>query len=302
MYKNKLKILVTVLAMLAGICTVAAQSEPIIVEPLFEYPMAPDELDGLQARSNWLVEHFWDNMNFKDKSSVNQSALNHAFNVYVTPMRFAAEDASEASVQKLISRISKNPVLSLQFAKAAEEALYGPRAEVWNDAIVIRFFDNVINNKSIKKDRKVRYERIRHQLANTQRGTVPPEFDYITPDGKKSHYHPDGVITIIEFGDPGCDDCRMAKLKMDTNVQLGNLIEKGMVNVLFVVTDPEEGWQKELSGYPAKWYVGASDTVSDIYDIRRIPTLYVIDREGKVAAKNVDVQTAMSIAISAAQQ
>lgn len=298
-------IICIVFMMLAGIqATAFAQTDDdiIVIEPLFEYPVAPDDLDGLQARSNWLVEHFWDSMNFKEKSSVDQNALNDAFKVYVTPMRFASEEASEASAAKLISQIAKNPVLSIQFAKAAEEALYGPRAEVWNDALVVRFFDNVIKNKGIKKDRKVRFERIRNQLANTLRGAVPPEFDYTTPDGKQSHYYPNGVITIIEFGDPGCDECRMAKLKMDTNVRLGNLIDKGKVNVLFVVPDPEDGWQSELKDYPSKWHVGASESVSDLYDIRRTPTLYVIDREGKVAAKNIDVLTAISIATAAAEQ
>lgn len=302
MKKNIIKILMAVLAITPGVTPASAQTEQIVIEPLFEYPTAPEEMEGLEPRSNWLVEHFWDSMNFKDKTSVDQNALNHAFAVYVTPMRFASEAASEASVTKLLADIAKNPVLSIQFAKAAEEALYGPRAEVWNDPLFIRFLDNVIKNKGIKKDRKVRYQRIRSRLSNTLRGTVPPEFDYTTPDGKLSHYRPDGVITIIEFGDPSCDECRMAKLKMDTNVTLSNLVDKGKVNILFVMPDPDEGWQSLLKDYPAKWHVGASETVSDIYDIRQAPTLYVIDREGKVAAKNVSVQTAISIATAAAQQ
>ncbi len=34
-------------------------------DPLFEYPMAPEGLDGLNAKSNNLVDHFWDPMDFK---------------------------------------------------------------------------------------------------------------------------------------------------------------------------------------------------------------------------------------------
>lgn len=275
--------------------------EQIIVEPLFEYPVAPEDMESLQDKSEYLLEHFWDRMDFKSKSSVDQSALNHAFAVYVTPMRWASETKAFASVDKLISSISKNPTLSIQFAKAAEEALYGPRADIWNDEIFIRFLDNVIKNKQVKKERKMRYQRLRDQLSNTLRGTLPPEFDYTRVDGTRAHYHPNGVITVIEFGDPDCDDCRMARLKMETNVAFSRLVEKGKVNVLFINPDPDEGWQEKLKAYPSAWHAGASDDVSDLYDLRVTPSIYVIDREGKVAAKNIPVTTAMEMAVAAAE-
>lgn len=280
----------------------AAAQETLIIEPLFEYPSAPEEMDGLADRSNYLMEHFWDPMNFKEKSSVDQNALNDAFMTYVAPMRFADADKVDQSVGNLLAQISKNPVLSLQFAKAAEEALYGPRANYWQDEIFLRFVDNVMRNKGIKKERKLRYERLQKQIQNTLRGTVPPGFDYRTPDGRTAHYHPNGVITVMEFGDPDCDDCRMSKLKMDTNVRFSSLVEKGKVNVLFIYPEPDEGWEAKLKDYPASWHVGASDTVADLYDLRETPSIYVIDREGKIAVKLVDVQTAMQIAAAAAEQ
>lgn len=89
---------------------------------------------------------------------------------------------------------------------------------------------------------------------------------------------------------------------MDTNISLSSLVDKGKVNILFIYVDPEEGWEDKLKDYPAKWYVGASDEVSDLYDLRDTPSIYVIDREGHVAAKNIDVDTAITIATAAAMQ
>lgn len=300
----KIKNILLYTTIVFGVCISQAQEqEQIIIEPLFEYPTAPDEMEGLQERSEYLLEHFWDSMDFKDKTTVDQNALNDAFKVYVAPMRFSDASKVDTSVTEVISKIAKNPALSLQFAKAAEEALYGPRAYYWNDEIFLRFLDNVLSCKQIKKERKARYRRLRTIIGNTLQGSMPPEFDYQTPEGKTAHYHPNGVITIIEFGDPDCDDCRMAKLKMDTNVRLSELIDKGKVNVLFINVDPEDGWQDKLKGYPVKWHVGASDEVADLYDLRApTPSIYVIDREGKVAAKNINVETAIQIATAAALQ
>lgn len=281
---------------------VDAGNYQIIIEPLFEYPTAPETLEGLQEKSDWLMDHFWDKMDFKNKTTVDQNALNDAFATYVTPMRFADVKKAEESVKKLISSISKNAALSYQFAKAAEEALYGPRAELWNDDIFLMFIDNVLKNKSIKAERKVRYQRLSEILKNSKRGSVPPEFDYVSLDGKTSHYHPNGVITVIEFGTPDCLECRLIKLRMESDVTFSSLVEKGKINVLFINPMPEEKWQEKMSEFPSSWYVGASDKVVDLFDMRITPSLYVIDREGKIAAKNITVESAMQIATAAAQQ
>ena len=68
------------------------------------------------------------------------------------------------------------------------------------------------------------------------------------------------------------------------------------------VSDPEEGWEEKLKDYPTLWHVGASESVSDLYDLRKSPSVYVIDREGKIAVKNVGIETAMQIATAAAEQ
>lgn len=287
------------LALIQTMQTAMAQSvdERIIIEPLFEYPTAPDSMDNLQDRSDWLMLHFWDNMDFSRKETLDQNALNDAFRVYVAPMQFATPEEVDKSVTRVIEKISKNPALSIQFAKAAEEALYGPRALVWNDQIYLRFIDNVIRCKGVKKERKLRYDRQHQLVGNTLMGNIPPEFDYLTPDGKKCKFTPGSVVTLIEFGDPDCIDCRHARLKMESNVTFSTLVEQGKINVMFINVDPDEGWEAKLAGYPAKWHIGASDEVGDIYDIRVTPSIYLIDSQGKVAAKNVDIETAIQLAI-----
>lgn len=276
----------------------------IVIEPLFEYPVAPEELNSLTLRCDWLMDHFWDPMDFKSSKTVDQNALNHAFGVYLSALEYANVKKGDESIDRLISQISKNPTLSLQFAKAAEENLYGPRVQwikSWYDPVFLKFINNVLKNKGIKKDRKKRYEQLSKLISHTMIGSVPPEFDYKTPDGKISHYHPNGVITVIEFGDPDNIESRMAKLKMDTDVQFSSLVEKGKINVLYIYPDNKDGWQEKLKGFPTQWYVGASEKVSDLYDLRKTPSIYVIDREGKVGAKNINVETAMAIAIAATE-
>lgn len=273
----------------------------IYIEPLFEYPIAPEEIISLQDKSEWLMEHFWDSFDFKRKEAVDQNALNDAFNVYSHPMRWASRDAVLKSTDRILSSVAKNPVLLLQFTKAAEENLYGPRADAYIDEVYLRYLDALVASKKIAPARKARYVRQQKILKNSLIGTVPPAFVFDTPTGAKERFRP-GLLTVIEFGDPDCTDCRHAKLKMDTDLKFSSAVEKGLVNVLFIIPDPEEDWQESLAGYPKLWHTGASDEVSDLYDLRSTPYFYVIGTDGKIIDKTESVDKAMTTALDAIKQ
>ena len=277
----------------------AARTDNVIyIEPLFQYPVAPEEIVSLDDKSNWLMEHFWDAFDFKSKDAVDQNALNDAFNVYSHPMRWAEKDVVMKSTDKILSAIAKNPVLLLQFTKAAEENLYGPRAMAYIDEVYLKYLDAIVSSKKVAPERKARYIRQHKILKNSLVGTIPPPFNFSTPAGLTEKFRP-GLLTVIEFGDPDCSDCRHAKLKMDTDLKFSSLVEKGLVNVLFIIPDPDEDWEPTLADYPKLWHVGASDEVSDLYDLRSTPFFYVIGTDGKIINKTESVEEAMISAMDA---
>lgn len=287
-------ILPSIVLALCSLGTIRA--DVLYIDPLFEYPVAPDEIISLADKSNWLMQHFWDKMDFKNKNAVNQSALNDAFKVYTLPMQWADKDEVDKATDKMIALLAKNPTLQLQFMKAAEECLYGPRAKVWIDEVYIKYIESFLKNKKVPDARKIRYRRQLQQLKNSLINSAPASFDFVTPTGNPGTYRPIGVFTIIEFGDPNCDDCRHSKLKMETDMRFTSLVDKGLVNVMFIVPDPIDGWQTQLGDYPSNWIVGASESVSDILDLRTTPSFYVIDTDGKILAKNVTVDDAKALA------
>lgn len=293
---TSLKRALAAFAMLAAATAPALRAEVIEIEPLFEYPVAPEEIPTLADKSNWLMQHFWDNMNFKQKTAVNQAALNDAFKVYTLPMQWADKTEVDKAVDAQLQKLQKNPTLLLQFTKAAEESLYGERAKVWIDEIYVKYLEAFLKNKKIPDARKIRYRKQLTQIKNSMVGNTAPSFDFTTPVGNPGKYEPIGVFTIIEFGDPDCDDCRMSKLKMETDIRFSSLVDRGLVNVVFIIPDPTEGWQTKVADYPSNWVVGASDTVSDILDLRTTPSFYVIGKDGKIMAKNVSVVQAKTMA------
>ena len=197
--------------------SVNQEQSQTVVKALFEYPVAPAEITGLQEKSDWLMEHFWDGFNPKKLKSVDQSALNHAFFVYATPMQWADKEKSIASVDRLIESLKKNPAL-----------------------------------KKLKDFHKARYQFQLDRLKGSMEGSVAPDFSFVKPDGTPARFTPTGNYTLIEFGDPDCYDCTMAKLKLDTDAKVSDLLRTGRLNICFIIPGMDEG----LSGKMGGWRVG----------------------------------------------
>lgn len=257
------------------------------VDPLFDYPIAPEELSEFAQKCDWLAENFWLPWDVKNQNAVDQVKLNHAFNVYATTAQFASKDKVNVALDKLMKNLQKNPTLLVQFTKAAEESIYGPRAEVWIDELYVKILRSALSSKKFPKNRRTRYEAQLKQLENTLVGGAPASFEFKRTNGEDARYFPMSTPTLIFFGDPGCADCRMSRLRMESNVSFSKAVSDGKVNVLYIIPDPEPGWEKDVENLPKTWTVGASDTVSGIYDLRDSPDIYLIDGEGKIMAKHL---------------
>lgn len=290
-----------ILSIVAAPIIISAQ-EIIEIKPLFEYPVAPEELTTIDEKSNYLVEHFWDPLDFKAKTSVDQHALNDAFRVYTVPMRWADKNKTLVSTDKLIEKLSKNPILLTQFMKAAEENLYGPRAEVWIDEIYLKFLEAAVKNKKIPAARKKRYQDQLGILKSTAVGETAPGFNFTGTDGKDGRYFPMTTPTLVFFGDPTSSDWRMWRLKMETNTSLVKAIEKGQLNIIYIVDSDLPGWNKEVASYPSTWTVGCAPDIRNTYDLRATPSVYLIGSDGKIILKNAVAETAVAKALELVQK
>ena len=288
------KLLLSAMLTLSSATFVMKAQSVIEIEPLFEYPTAPEELPTLEAKSDYLVEHFWDQMDFKSKTTVDQNALNDAFRVFSIPLRWASRDKAVAATDKLLQTISKNPILMLQFTKAAEENIYGPRAEVWVDEVYLKFLNTLVKNKKIPAQRKKKYEDQLSVLSKTVVGCVAPEFSFENVNGDNVTYFPMATPTIIIFGNPKDADWRLSRLRMEANASLSEAIDKGKINILFIIPDKMDDWKQEVVGYSPKWTVGCGNNLKAVYDMRIAPSVYTIGADGKILLKNTPLQTAVN--------
>lgn len=267
----------------------------LVLPPLFEYPIAPEDLSW-NERSNWLVQHFWDTFDFKQKS-VGQSQLLHAFRTYIVPMHMADREVALAEIDELLNKLKKSPSLLLQFTQAAERSIYEPQtADLIIDEVYVKFLKAITSNKKVPQLRKARYAAQLQSLENTLTGSKMPSFKYTDKNGVSSVYTNEGVPTIIEFGDVDCSDCRITRLRLETDTDLQKLVNEGKAAIYFISPDIADEsvseWYTHIAGYPADWKVGRAENLEDEIDLRIVPCLYVIGADGTIIYKNANTDTA----------
>lgn len=273
------------------------QQNAIVIAPLFEYPEAPEDMDNLADRCNYLVDNFWSQMDFKSKSAVDQNALNDAFQRYTAAMAFADRTRALASINNVTAKLKGNPTLTLQFARAAEDMLYGDRAYIWSDEAYLPFIKAVVSEKGLSEARKARYADQLKRLTLSAVGKKAPTFRYRNRDGHYRDLDPDTEFTLIEFGSPDCDDCRFSRLKLELAGDLADLITQKRLRILFMAVDVDPDEEREtlemLQDYPANWIAGVAYGVEDNYDIRHTPSFYILDAKGRILQKNIEVVKAV---------
>lgn len=270
---------------------------PLVISPLFEYPIAPEELTLLKDKSDWLMDHFWDAMDFTTTSTVDQNALNDAFAVYTSAMIHASRDKALSSVNNLVGKIKNSPALMLQFTKAAEECMYGQRAVAWCDETYIPFLKGVTASKNVAAARKARYENQLNVLQKNAVGRKFPKLRLTLPNQRHSEFSATTPLTIVEVGNPDCDDCQFAKMKLEMASDIQQMIADGKLQIAFIVADAVPEDQADilalLAKYPESWTTGISYGADDLLDLRQTPSFYVLGKNGEILAKNLDVSAAV---------
>lgn len=270
---------------------VAAEDKTLVLPPLFDYPVAPEDLDWT-ARSEWLAEHFWDNFDFSQQS-VGQHQLNHAFLTWTLPLRYSESQKAMEAVNSLIKKLEKNPTLLLQFTRAAENSIYSPEtSETWIDEIYVKFPEALIKNKKVAKTYKTRYSLQLKTLQNSTIGKPVPAFEFTTREGRKATFNPSGKMAIVEFGHPLCSDCQMARIALKSDEKIKKYIEDGLLDIYFIIPDVDEednSWLEMVYDYPENWIVGAASGLDDVLDIRLSPSIYLFDKEGNLVMKNISL-------------
>ena len=138
-------------------------------------------------------------------------------------------------------------------------------------------------------------EAIQKRLTLTQQnwvGQPANDFVFLQPNGKrKSLYAVKADYVLLFFYNPECGACKEMKEKIVKSEILKSKVQSGKLKVVAIYTDLDEViWRKHLPDMPTLWVHGRDEGEylwkNRVYDLRAIPTVYLLDREKRVVLKD----------------
>lgn len=245
------------------------------------------------AKAEYLMAHYWDNFPFNDTTLISKPQVSEqAFADFVYLLNNLPAETAEKGIATLMDKAAIHPEMLLYFSKLAEKYLYDPNSPMRNEALFEYFLHTVIRSPAIDENHKIRPKMLLKTVQKNKPGTKATDFEYTLPDGsthKLSALHSEYVI--LYFHNPECQECATVKEKLVSSPILNTLQQKGQLKILALYPDEDlETYREHLPEIPAEW-INAYDKGTviknrELYDLKAIPTLYLLDKDKTVLLKD----------------
>lgn len=264
----------------------------------FPYPIVPDSVATFQGRCNYLADHFWDFCEMSKAFSAKQKMADE-MKVYLSVVANAEPDVAVKGVKALMKKLEKQPKDQVFMATVAESQLYGDTAELWIDGLYLPFAEAVASNKRVSKAEKARFEQQAEVLRNSMVGSAAPSLPYTTREGAAGNLQNDSAeVVILFFNDPDCSSCNLARIRLDADISMTELIKDGLVKVVAItLADADDEWKEAVKNYPDTWRVGAAPDADLTIDLRAgTPDFYILGRNNIIRYKHLNIDQVLDVA------
>ncbi len=244
-----------------------------------------------EERADYLVKHYWDHFDFSDTAYIHlPEVTEQAFADYINVMNYATYAAVSSSIKNMLKKAEVDSLMFAYFTDLYERYLYDPNSPFRNDEYYIPALEAIIGSS-------LNVEKIRPtyllELAKKNRvGEKASDFTYTLVGGKKSSlYAIKADYTLIFFYNPGCHTCKEIIEQLQSSLTINYLIDEKKLTILAVYPDEDlTEWKSYLSDIPKKWINSYDEGThlkdKEIYDLKAIPTIYLLNKEKKVLLKD----------------
>lgn len=194
-------------------------------------------------------------------------------------------DSCHNIAQTWVEGISGDDLLA--YTAYAENIMYTPYC-TQQERIVYRTLLARLLQSGMDELRLLRYRYQYEQLSHNNEGERAIDFTYydINDNSYLLSQHI-GNKTLIIFNDPGCEECAILRQHIITQNEIGGETIDSTTTVIIIYPDlPTDEWREAVSHYPAHWIVGYSDEVIDLYDLRTLPSTYILDTQHIILQRN----------------
>lgn len=282
----------------------------------FPQVKVPGMMDNLEDKMQYVVDNYW--IEFTDSSrrypcvdttlisGVKAADVTQAVANFVTVAGGMPLEKVAPAVQTLARRLCECEMADtssnvLEYvSKEMEHYLWDPNSPFRDEDIYSDFASVLSLSPVLPELKREIYAKDAAASRLNRRGTKAADFRFRTREGKTfSLYGIKADYTILFFSNPGCQSCKEIIQALDSSEQITENIASGKFAVLNIYIDEQlKEWYEYMPIYPKSWY-NAYDPdgiirADELYNVRAIPSLYLLDKDKKVLLKDAPVERLMN--------
>jgi len=259
----------------------------------------PDSLKWVY-HYNFVKDHYWDNFNFARSGLIRTPIFQEKLDTYFKKMILQIPDSFVKPMIQVIERSKKNEeVYHYVFLYLLNESNQSQIMGM-DKVFVVLSEKYILNDPKTWLDtavvRKIR-ERVTAVKPNLI-GNLAPELKLQDSEGNYySLRQMNAKYTLLYFWEPDCNHCQ--KTTPALNKDLYQELKNKGVDIFAVLTqNNKEKWMKAIQEYKIQEWTNVWDPMYTsnfrrLYDVTSTPIIYILDRNKKIVAKRLDVDSSL---------
>lgn len=267
----------------------------------------PAILSEQQDILNYLAENYWNGIAVPSRdypcdslyvSGVEHGIVEQKFADWTLLLDNVDISVARKSVGKLYDMMysceKQNPSSNVfeTFVNLAQKYFYDPNSPLRNEDYYLPFVSRYASYEGLSDVERGKFEREAHLCGLNMIGMKASDFRFSDRNGRiRNLYDVKAPYTLLFFSNPGCDACMQIIKVLSEDPVIANLISSGVLAVVNVYIDEDiQAWRSYMPVYPKEWYNGFDPDLvlrsNEIYAVRAIPSLYLLDDEKRVILKD----------------
>ncbi len=274
----------------------------------YAMPEVPAMVTDTDEVLDYLTAHYWDKFISADRPGAQDTSLvmgftheafEEIFYQYALLLRAAKPETGLKSGRAILNSVEnwqkEHPESTLwaNFTDMYYHILQDPNSPWRNEEYCIPLIEKRLSSPFSTEEQKIRAEKELPRFNLNRLGEKAADFAFTLRNGRPMRlYDIDAEYTILFFSNPGCPNCREVMESLQSLPGIDALIANKQLAVANIYPDEDLGeWIKYSEIYPKNWLNGYDHLLAvnntPLYNLRAIPSVYLLDKEKRVILKDV---------------
>ncbi len=213
----------------------------------------------------------WNNFDMTDTEVIASTEFEQKWVDYLFKLQSYNPKYAAKLIREGFEATTANPDATIALFDFTEKYLYDPNSPIPNEELFIPVLEFVIEAPEVDELLKLRPASLLELVMKNRKGEVAADFKI---SRTQSIHQVVAPYTMLYIFDPDCSDCKRVKGVMEASQLLQALERDGEVNIVRMSTTN-------------------SEEVDSLYDIKAIPTIYLLDQDKKVVLKDAPIESVL---------